>query len=80
MKPGRFRSRYTQTFLWLQCHDEGLLTAPDGQSGADLPTVKEVRSGLAELKQAFARSRKEVWSPACCPVLCVVQPPPPFQV
>jgi hypothetical protein len=48
-------SRYTQTFLWLQRYDEGLLTTPDGQPGGDLPTVKEARSGLAELKLALMK-------------------------
>ena len=31
-------SRYTQTFLWLQRYDEGLLNEPAGQSGGILPT------------------------------------------
>jgi len=31
-------SRYTQTFLWLQQYDEGLLEEPTGQSGGALPS------------------------------------------
>lgn len=30
-------SRYTQTFLWLQRYDEGLLDDPDGHTGGVLP-------------------------------------------
>ncbi len=31
-------ARYTQTFLWLQRYDEGLLTAPAGNPGGLLPS------------------------------------------
>lgn len=31
---------YTQTFLWLQHYDEGLLTEPKGQLGGVLPTIE----------------------------------------
>ena len=31
-------SRYTQTFLWLQRYDEGLLEGPSGQNGGKLIT------------------------------------------
>ncbi|MBM4200550.1 MAG: virulence RhuM family protein, partial [Gammaproteobacteria bacterium] len=31
-------TRYTQTFLWLQRYDEGLLTDPKGHPGGILPT------------------------------------------
>lgn len=34
-------SRYTQTFLWLQRYDEGLLEEPEGQSGGTLPSPEE---------------------------------------
>ncbi|BBP46417.1 cytochrome c [Thiosulfatimonas sediminis] len=44
-------SRYTQTFLWLQRYDEGLLDQPDGQPGGNLPAIDEAESSLAELKQ-----------------------------
>lgn len=42
--------RYTQTFLWLQRYDEGLLTEPRGNPGGELPPVEEARSGIATLK------------------------------
>ncbi len=44
-------SRYTQTFLWLQRYDEGLLNEPHGQSGGSLPTEPQATKALAELKQ-----------------------------
>lgn len=44
-------SRYTQTFLWLQQYDEGLLQQPTGQPGGDLAPLEDARAGLAELKQ-----------------------------
>jgi hypothetical protein len=34
-------SRYTQTFLWLQQYDEGLLKEPEGQFGGVLATPKD---------------------------------------
>lgn len=43
-------SRYTQSFLWLQRYDEGLLEEPKGQSGGTLPTEIEARHSLQELK------------------------------
>lgn len=49
-------SRYTQTFLWLQLYDEGLLNEPGGQPGGRLPSVDEAQTALAELKrQLIAR-------------------------
>lgn len=42
--------RYTQTFLWLQRYDEGLLTDPRGHAGGELPPVVEARAGIATLK------------------------------
>lgn len=60
-------SRYTQTFLWLQQYDEGLLNEPRGENGGTLPTVAEARHALADLKvqlmqrgeatELFARER-----------------------
>lgn len=44
-------ARYTQTFLWLQRYDEGLLTAPAGSPGGVLPTLEEARAALARLKE-----------------------------
>ena len=44
-------SRYTQTFLWLQRYDEGLLNEPSGQQGGTLATEQEATASLAELKQ-----------------------------
>lgn len=43
-------SRYTQTFLWLQRYDEGLLNEPGGQMGGNLPSLKEAEQSLARLK------------------------------
>lgn len=43
-------SRYTQTFLWLQQYDEGLLSEPKSQTGGVLPTVAEACQALATLK------------------------------
>lgn len=44
-------SRYTQTFLWLQQYDEGLLKQPAGQPGGELAPLADARAGLAELKR-----------------------------
>ena len=62
-------SRYTQTFLWLQRYDEGLLIEPYGQAGGILPTEAEAKQALAELKanlmqrgeatELFARERTD---------------------
>lgn len=62
-------SRYTQTFLWLQRYDEGLLTEPKGQAGGALPTETEAKQSLANLKtslmqrgeatELFARERAD---------------------
>ncbi len=43
-------ARYTQTFLWLQRYDEGLLTAPAGKPGGVLPTLDAARAGIDRLK------------------------------
>ncbi|MGH1429365.1 MAG: RhuM family protein [Arenicella sp.] len=43
-------SRYTQTFLWLQRYDEGLLNDPKGQDGGDLPTAEQAMNCLNQLK------------------------------
>lgn len=43
-------SRYAQTFLLLQRYDEGLLTDPQAQPGGRLPSVKEARAALDNLK------------------------------
>ncbi|MFP4351052.1 MAG: RhuM family protein, partial [Desulfococcaceae bacterium] len=49
-------SRYTQTFLWLQQYDEGLLEEPAGQIGGRLPTPKKAMATLETLKrQLIAR-------------------------
>lgn len=44
-------SRYTQTFLWLQRYDEGLLNEPQGQPGGKLPSFKEASDSLEKLKR-----------------------------
>jgi len=46
-------SRYTQTFLWLQRYDEGLLNEPAGQSGGQLPTPADATNKLQHLKQSL---------------------------
>lgn len=48
-------SRYTQSFLWLQRYDEGLLEEPQGQTGGTLPTVKQTRESLAQLKSSLIK-------------------------
>lgn len=44
-------SRYTQTFLWLQRYDEGLLDEPEGQTGGTLPSPELAMQSLLSLKQ-----------------------------
>ena len=46
-------SRYTQTFLWLQRYDEGLLNEPTGQAGGNLPSDQQASDALAQLKQSL---------------------------
>ena len=46
-------SRYTQTFLWLQRYDEGLLNEPSGQVGGQLPSPDEATQAIQELKQSL---------------------------
>lgn len=46
-------SRYTQTFLWLQRYDEGMLTEPDGQPGGRLPSTVEAMAALEALKASL---------------------------
>ena len=46
-------SRYTQTFLWLQRYDEGLLIEPQGQAGGMLPTETEAKQALSNLKTSL---------------------------
>lgn len=43
-------TRYTQTFLWLQRYDEGLLTDPKGHPGGILPTWGEATAAITNLK------------------------------
>lgn len=51
-------ARYTQTFLLLQCYDEGLLTEPKGTMGGTLPSLTEAQAAIADLKQNLI-SRRE---------------------
>lgn len=51
-------SRYTQTFLWLQRYDEGLLDEPQGQPGGTLPSADEAMHKLQQLKAELI-ARKE---------------------
>ena len=43
-------SRYTQTFLWLQRYDEGLLLEPEGHPGGKLLEPDEAMASLIQLK------------------------------
>lgn len=43
-------SRYTQTFLWLQQYDKGLLNEPTGQKGGKLPSAESAMHALQTLK------------------------------
>lgn len=43
--------RYTQTFLWLQQYDEGLLDTPKGQAGGNLTPPENAMASLVELKR-----------------------------
>jgi prophage maintenance system killer protein len=47
-------TRYTQTFLWLQRYDEGLLTEPKGHPGGLLPTWAEATAAITRLKADLA--------------------------
>tara|TARA_R110000850_G_scaffold46830_1_gene117729 strand:+ start:766 stop:1395 length:630 start_codon:yes stop_codon:yes gene_type:complete len=49
-------SRYTQTFLWLQRYDEGLLNEPQGQPGGTLPTFQQATDALKSLLPAMLPS------------------------
>lgn len=44
---------YTQTFLWLQQYDEGLLSTPKGEQGGLLTPLEQVKQGIAQLKQTL---------------------------
>ena len=46
-------SRYTQTFLWLQRYDEGMLAEPAGQPGGRLPSASEAMASLLALKKSL---------------------------
>lgn len=46
-------TRYTQTFLWLQRYDEGLLEEPAGESGGELPSANEAMLALHALKTSL---------------------------
>lgn len=46
-------SRYTQSFLWLQRYDEGLLEEPKGQLGGNLPSEQQAKNSIAELKTSL---------------------------
>ncbi|MGO2181533.1 MAG: virulence RhuM family protein [Pseudoalteromonas nigrifaciens] len=42
---------YTQTFLWLQQYDEGLLNSPKGELGGALTPLNDAKAAIAQLKQ-----------------------------
>ena len=62
-------SSYTQTFLWLQQYDEGLLETPKGQYGGNLTALADSRAAIGQLKkqlmakgeatQLFANERQD---------------------
>ncbi|PCI58516.1 MAG: hypothetical protein COB35_13665 [Gammaproteobacteria bacterium] len=41
---------YTQTFLWLQQYDEGLLTTPNGEQGGNLTPLTDAKQAINQLK------------------------------
>ncbi|MCG8633143.1 MAG: virulence protein RhuM/Fic/DOC family protein [Desulfobacterales bacterium] len=47
--------RYTQTFLWLQQYDEGLLKEPGGHPGGTLPTPDEAMASILALKDQLTK-------------------------
>ena len=42
---------YTQTFLWLQQYDEGLLNSPKGELGGALTPLDDAKAAITQLKQ-----------------------------
>ncbi|TMO02089.1 virulence protein RhuM/Fic/DOC family protein [Pseudoalteromonas sp. S558] len=42
---------YTQTFLWLQQYDEGLLNSPKGELGGSLTLLDDAKIAISQLKQ-----------------------------
>ena len=46
-------SRYTQTFIWLQQYDEGMLNEPTGQKGGILPNAESAMQSLLTLRQSL---------------------------
>jgi prophage maintenance system killer protein len=42
---------YTQTFLWLQQYDEGLLNSPKGELGGSLTPLDDAKIAITQLKQ-----------------------------
>ena len=42
---------YTQTFLWLQQYDEGLLNSPKGELGGALTPLNDAKIAITQLKQ-----------------------------
>jgi prophage maintenance system killer protein len=42
---------YTQTFLWLQQYDEGLLNSPKGELGGALTPLNDAKAAITQLKQ-----------------------------
>jgi prophage antirepressor-like protein len=50
-------ARYTQTFLLLQRHDEGLLSEPKGAAGGVLPKFTAARSAITKLKRDLVARR-----------------------
>lgn len=42
---------YTQTFLWLQQYDEGLLNSPKGELGGSLTPLDDAKIAISQLKQ-----------------------------
>ena len=49
---------YTQTFLWLQQYDEGLLNSPQGELGGALTPINDAKAAITQLKQNLMNKSK----------------------
>ena len=49
---------YTQTFLWLQQYDEGLLNSPKGELGGALTPLNDAKIAITQLKQNLMNKSK----------------------
>ncbi len=49
---------YTQTFLWLQQYDEGLLNSPQGELSGALTPINDAKAAITQLKQNLMNKSK----------------------